>query len=123
VYVIDPLVDYRYRTFKRIRKDTGKTIDEQHLEDYRLVDGIWYPFRQEERRFTNDGEPLEETRIAVATAKLNVDLDEKAFTFRVPAGWRVIDSTRGERFLLEEDAEVTLDNARTIQPRGVQAGK
>jgi len=90
-YYVDPQKGYRFQ--KAEYHDTeGKLLREKINLDFRLVDGVWYPFQQKERQWNTKGKLTREKVITIEEARFNIELAKEHFEINVPAGTSVTDT-------------------------------
>lgn len=88
VLEVDPQKDYRFRKLK-VYSAGGQLTRECVAEDYRLVDGIWFPFEYEERGFNVSGEVMRREKLIVERVEFNRELPADALRISIPAGTMV----------------------------------
>lgn len=89
VFFADPKIGYRYRRAEH-RQPDGSLLTEHIATDYRVVDGIPYPFDFVERHWAK-GVQVEQTHVIVEQARFNVSL-EGQLQIDLPPGTTVQDT-------------------------------
>ncbi len=86
----DPAFSYR---FYRIEKSINGNIGvEKIADDYRIVNGIPYPFLYIKRYFDENGKILREIKYTIENAEFGLDLSAKDFKLLIPQGTAVTDT-------------------------------
>lgn len=93
IVYLDPLIGYRYRRWERRGAD-NQLGEEKIARDYRMVNGVPFPFMHETNKYNAEGRFYHE-RISVHTAKLNLPLKDIDFSLEVPARSSVCDQRGG----------------------------
>jgi len=85
---VRPARAYRIETWT-IYQENGQPAQERRLEDYRLVQDVWLPFKTSLRVRNAEGEVILTEETKLLGAEVNVPLDDAMF--EVPAGLHVQD--------------------------------
>lgn len=116
-YLADPQLGFRF--IRSTRTDPhGRRLGERIASDYRQVDGVWYPFRYEDRTFVKGTDQIAREEIITVDAACFEPPPAEVFALEIPAGTRVynwIGPLRGT-FTLRSDRRVDFGNADTLVP-------
>ncbi len=123
VLYLDPTIGYRFRRVEVYRAD-GSLSQLETADDYRKLDGLYYPFNFEQEQYSADGAVTKHLKVSVLHASFNHDLPEGALSLAVPAGTRFQHIQSGSRGLLSEDRAVQMTDlhewkAALIQQAGL----
>ncbi len=117
VYYADPAIGHRLRKAEYKAPD-GKLFMTKTYSDYRMVDGIPYPHRYEERKWEGDGSLVEDTTVTVMDAQFNERLPKKAFEIAIPEGTAVTVLVEGAFDVFTTDKQATIDYDNALKLRG-----
>lgn len=109
----DPALSYRlYRIEKSINGNIGvETI----ANDYRVVDGVTYPFLYINRNFDLNGNILREIKYTIEKAEFGLDLSAKDLKLLIPQGTLVTDTILSmTTFEIEKTAYMGIDDVLSI---------
>ncbi len=107
-YVCDPGLGYRFRELKRTFK--GDVTYKVTAEDYKIIDGIPFPFTYT-TTYYRDGKVAKQITKKVKEAKLNPVLTEKDFKLFLPKGTFVMeDILMKDTRIIESDGLMGIDD-------------
>ncbi len=94
VLEVDPKIGYRYRSYRAYRSD-GKLGQLEEASDYRLVDGLYLPFRYEVNSYDSTGTTIRQKKIVVQEAHFNRKLPSGSLQMVLTPGTRISAARRG----------------------------
>ena len=109
----DPAIGYRCRRVEYRRLDGGLS-QEIKADDFRLVSGVPYPFRYEERRWDSKGGLANQELITVESAQFNVPVAKEDLQLQIPANTQVSNFVAGHVFHLYRAETIDADSAADI---------
>jgi hypothetical protein len=86
---VDPQVDYQFRRY-RIYSHDAQLRQESVADDYRLVDGVYYPFKFEKHEFDQQGNVTRHEKIIVQNVRFNHRLSPDVFQINIPAETKIL---------------------------------
>ena len=109
----DPALSYR---FYRIEKSINGNIGVETIaDDYRIVNGVPYPFLYINRHFDENGKILREIKYVIKDAEFGLDLSAKDFKLLIPEGTVVTDTILSMRtFEIEKADYMGIDDVLSI---------
>lgn len=103
-YYADPKLGYRYLR-REVRLD-GKIVRTEDVGEYKIVDGIPYPFQYSAGEFDPaTGAQLRTLKVITKEVHLNIPLDDAVFSILVPANTRVV----GSKWSTKIPVEMSID--------------
>jgi hypothetical protein len=116
-YVADPQLGYRFRQVT-VKDDHDRRIREIMASDYRQVDGVWYPFRWEDRTFNQGSDQASTQEIIQVEAASFKPPPADTFLLVIPAGTQVCNAVGAYRsiFTLRTDRIIDLESAPELKP-------
>ncbi len=88
VLEVDPKLGYRYRSYKGYGRD-GNLWGLEEASDYRLVDGLYFPFKYEVTQYDASGTVDRHEKIVVQEAHFNQKLPPDALKLMLPPGTQI----------------------------------
>ena len=111
VVLSDPAICYHYRSIRTTLSD-GTLIVEHFASDYRVIGGLWVPFRREDREWSPDKRLKWEAITRLESVELNQPVPEEVFSIEVPKGADIEDEiTTKAIYKANEPVTVSLTSA------------
>lgn len=110
---VDASLDLRFRRYES--RQNGRLLHQEDLSDYRVINGIPYPFYQKKQTWDPvTGEIQFQAEISVDEARFNVALPPDVFSVQIPGGTLVFEYDTAKQHRTSQDLTVTLENAKTL---------
>jgi len=113
VVMTDSSKHYHYRRMER-RSPDGKLKAEWIASDYRLISGLWVPFRREDRIWSSEGQMIREKVITLQSAELNRGIPESKFSIEIKKGEHIVTELERGAYSVGAPVTVTLTSAPNI---------
>lgn len=104
----DPALAYRFRSIQLRYKN--RLIREYIADDYRIVNGLPYPFFFVKRAFAMDGSIIKERKYSIEHAELGLDLTADDFGVPVPDDTRIVNAVLDIVDIIEQDQTVGIED-------------
>ncbi len=106
--ICDPEIDFKFLNYKLYSHDN--LTREISASDYRMTDGVWFPFSYKEIRYKN-GEVVFQVNREFEKVDLGAEINENDFTMQVPKGTYIVDTILGGPIeQIEKDCVYTIVN-------------
>ncbi len=107
----DSSLGYRYRRIERYYQN--RLAFEKVASDYRMIDGVPYPFVQSQRVFNEGGDVIIEEKNTMKSVELNVELSGADFQVFVPAGakFQSVLGKKGSYGHIKQDRHIGIEEA------------
>ncbi len=114
-YYADAEIGLRFRTAEFSTSDE-RLLRRFRLSDYRVIDGVPFPFMQVEEVFDKNGKLSRESTFKVEAARFNIDVPESEFALTVPSGTAVslLAGPAPKAFTTRSEVRLTLGSALEI---------
>lgn len=119
VVYCEPAIGYRMRRIEW--RSGGQLVREAEMDDYRPVNGLYYPFRYEQRVFDADGKVVRKTKYSAHSVDFAPETSADDFKISVPAGTLFFDSVLSmTTHSIDRAADLGIDDVLAIGAAGIE---